>query len=256
MLSIEEIWCSPALDIALTKSDVHVWRAYLDQPLLLVERLAEILSEEELARARRFHFESDRRRFIISRSVLRIILGRYLDTGPDQLQFSYLSNGKPYLANNRAGMTFRFNLSHSHGLALLAFTCDREVGIDLEYIRPVPDIDQMAARYFSFQEYATLQSLSDFQRLEAFFACWTRKESYLKAIGFGLNHPMNMFEVSLAPGEPARLLNVRNHPGAAERWRLETLYPAHGYAAALAVEGYDWCLSCWEYSANPKSIVL
>ena len=118
----------------------------------------------------------------------------------------------------------------------------------------MPDMEQVAARFFSTRENAALQALPDSQKLEAFFNCWTRKEAYIKASGDGLSRPLDQFEVSLAPGEAARLLNVEGMSGETARWSLETLAPATGYVAALAVEGSGWHLERWRYS--PASVAV
>ncbi len=159
---------------------------------------------------------------------------------PNHIVFHYKSNVKPYLASKYGGETLCFNLAHSNKLALYSFAYDCEVGIDLEYIRPLPNAEQIAVRFFSACENAALQRLTGIQRLEAFFSCWTRKEAYIKAIGDGLSYPINQIDVTLAPGEPARLLNVEGYPGEVDRWSLKAFVPTKGYAAALAVEGFDW----------------
>lgn len=230
----------------LSGDDVHAWFAALDQPTLSVQRMTEILSQDELRRAERFHFERDRRRFIVGRGVLRMILSLYLDVEPDQLQFRYGKYGKPYLAESNNSI-LRFNLAHSHELAVYAFTLGREVGVDLEYIKHIPEMEQIAASFFSERESAVLKSLPADQKQEAFFNCWTRKEAYIKAIGDGLTYPLDQFDVSLIPGEPACLLKVKRKDDEASRWQLRALTPAPGYIAALAVEGHGWGLQSWQW---------
>lgn len=235
--------------LTLSSNDVHIWRAALDQPALCVEKLAQTLSEEEHTRAERFHFQRDRRRFIVGRGVLRTTLALYLGTDPSQLKFCHGPYGKPHLAapTYGAGDALRFNLAHSHELALYAFTRGREIGVDLEYIRRALDVGQIAARFFSSGENAVLDALPTDQKQEAFFNCWTRKEAYIKAIGDGLAQPLHQFDVSLAPGKPARLLSVKGDPEEASRWSLKALIPAPDYVAALAVEGHGWELQCWQW---------
>lgn len=229
--------CTPS-EWALPGGEVHVWRAALDPPAGLVRRLAQTLSADESERAGRFHFERDRRRFIVGRGVLRALLGRYLGLEPPQLRFGYGPQGKPHLADALETVdadALRFNLAHSHELALYAFTRGREIGVDLEHIRALPDAGQIAARFFSAGENAAWLALPESQRLEAFFNCWTRKEAYLKAGGDGLARPLDQFEVSLAPGE-AVALRVQGQVEETARWRLQAIDAADGYIAALAVE--------------------
>jgi 4'-phosphopantetheinyl transferase len=188
--------------------------------------------------------------------MLRIILGHYLNLEPDQVRFIYGAQGKPALASRRGQDSLDLNLSHSQELALFAVTRRRRVGVDLECIRPIAEAEQIAARTFSAQEYQVWRTLPEAAKQEAFFHCWTRKEAYIKAIGDGLSRPLDRFDVSLAPGEPARLLNVAGHPEEATRWSLKELTPAPGYVAALAVEGHGWHLMRWQWAedGSPTSI--
>lgn len=237
-VSLENIY--KCKQLVLPRGEVHVWPVSLDQPDMLIHRLVQILSLEEQSRAERFHSEQDRLHFIVGRIVLRILLSQYLMINPNHIEFHYKSNGKPYLTSKYGGDNLFFNLAHSNKLALYSFACAREVGIDLEYIRSLTNFEQIAARFFSAGENATLQKLTGSQKLEAFFSCWTRKEAYIKAIGVGLSYPINQVDVTLAPGEPARLLNVEGYPEEVDRWSLKAFVPTPGYLAALAVEGFDW----------------
>jgi len=247
MTVLEHPWRPPPADLTLSSNDVHVWHATLDQPVTCVQQLARTLSDDERMRAGRFYFEQDRKRFIVGRGVLRAILGRYVGIEPSRLQFCYGSQGKPYLAERFDGGTLRFNLAHSHELALYAFTRRREIGIDLEHVCAEVACEPIAARFFSPRESATLRALPATVKQKAFFTCWTRKEAYIKARGEGLSLPLDQFDVSLAPGEPATLLNMRGDPLEASRWSLQELIPSPGYVAALAVEGHGWRLACWEW---------
>jgi len=248
MRALKHRWPFPLSDLVLSSSEVHVWHASLKQPDVCVRQLAQTLSYNERIRAKHFHFERDRRRFIVRHGALRMILGHYLSIKPHQVQFRSSSHGKPYLARELGNCELRFNLAHSHELALFAFTCGREIGVDLEYIRPMPDMEQVAARFFSARENAVLRAIPDSQKLEAFFNCWTRKEAYIKATGEGLARPLDQFEVSLSPGKPAQLLSVEGASEEAANWSLEALGPAPGYVAAVAVQGHDWQLRCWQWT--------
>ncbi len=235
-------WPEPAALPALADGEVHVWRAPLDQPEDRLEALRRTLAPDERQRAERFHFDRDRRHFVAARGLLRTLLGRYLGRGPETLQFAYNPQGKPMLVGDNG--TLRFNLAHSHGLALFAVSRGRELGVDLERIRPEFAGEPVAQRFFSPREVAALRALSDERRHEAFFVCWTRKEAYLKATGKGLTLPLDCFDVSLLPGEPAALLATRHDPAEVGRWSLRALAPARGYAGALVVEGTGWRLRC------------
>ncbi len=238
------VWNLPPADLNLSSNAVHVWRASLEQPALPIQQLAQTLSEDEQLRAKRFYFERDRKHFIVGRGMLRTILGHYANTEPNQLQFSYGSRGKPALASTNTDSMLQFNLSHSNGLALYAVTRDRQIGIDLEYIRPISDIEQLTKRFFSPSEYSVIRSLPKNEQQVTFFKIWTCKEAYLKATGEGLAQ-LQQVEVSLTDGETCQL-NIHRDSQGATYWSLQMLAPATDYVAALAVEGHDWDLSCWQ----------
>src|SRR5438046_3961564 len=167
----------------LARDEIHAWCAGLDELASDLTAFAETLSVGERQRAERFQFDRDRKRFIVRHGLLRMILGRYLNLEPARLSFTCESRGKPALAGILDGRTLHFNLSHSDGLALFAVARRFALGVDVERIRPIPEIDQIAGKFFSTRESATLNALPAEQKLEAFFNCWTRKEAYLKATG-------------------------------------------------------------------------
>ena len=166
---------------------------------------------------------------------------------PKTLRFRYGANGKPELFPDYDVGAISFNLSHANGLAVYAVTSQRRIGIDLEYICSGGANDQVAERFFSRSEVSGLRFLSGQERNRAFFDCWTRKESYIKALGSGLSTPLDQFEVSLKPGEPAALLKVSWDPEETSRWHLKNLYPGTNYASALCVEGNPGRLRLWQW---------
>lgn len=228
--------------IVLAENEVHVWQAGLDLPTELVQTLEHTLTPEELARADHFRLTEARARFVVTRGVLRDILGRYLGQGPEQVRLGYGPVGKPMLAEGMEEHRLEFNLAHSGGLALFALARHRRVGVDVELIRPNVAHNRLAARFFAPLEQAQLRALPAEAQLAAFFACWTRKEAFVKARGEGLALGLARFAVSVAPGLPATLLHTEFDPDEAGRWSLLELTPAPGYAAALAVEGHGWQL--------------
>lgn len=247
MINRECLWYSPPKNLTVGNQDVHVWRAALDAPTEYVQQMVKILSSDEQQRADRFYFDRDRRRFIIGRGLLRTILGRYLSIEPSRVQFCYEPRGKPVLADVDNQDRLQFNLSHSQGLAVYAIACNREIGIDLEQIRPFPNAEEIAKRFFSVREFTEISILSPEQQQTAFFKTWTCKEAYLKATGDGLAGSLNQVEVMVTPGEPVRLLSIRGNSQIASGWSLYELKPASDYIAALAVAGQDWNLTCWEW---------
>ena len=223
-----------------------MWRASLDLPPERVWTLFHTLAPDEQEQARRFRFRRDRDRFVVARATLRAILGRYLRVGPGRVRFRYGAFGKPALADPFEEERLRFNMAHSHRLALYAVARGREVGIDLEYMRDELADERVAEHFFAPREVAALRAVPGHRRKEAFFNCWTRKEAYVKARGEGLLVPLDRFEVSLAPGEPATL-RTPGDPSEAARWSLLSLSPHPDYAAALVVEGHTWRLRCWQW---------
>ena len=228
--------------LTLDVNQVDVWRADLKLGPQELHRLQQTLSPDELERTTRLHFLKDQQRFIAARGVLRNILARYLGRSPAELHFCYTSFGKPMLASDCANDSLRFNLSHSGSMALYAVTSQREVGIDLERIEPRLAEDDIAEKFFSRNEIARLQSIPAGARLRAFFNCWTRKEAYVKARGAGLQIPLESFDVSLAPDEPAAFLSEGEFG-----WSLRALPLDREYAAAVAVEGNGWQLRLWHW---------
>jgi 4'-phosphopantetheinyl transferase len=237
-------WLPPPVPLRLPRGEVHLWRASLDLPAESVEELARTLSPDEQERAARFRIPQVRARFTAARAILRDILGRYLDCDPSAVRFGYRAHGKPFLLPG-LDRDVRFNLSHSHGLALYSVCLGGEIGIDLEQIRADRELDRLAQRFFSPKEAAALQRLPPEQRTDAFYRCWTCKEAYLKARGEGLAIPLASFEVALAPGEAAALLSVAGDSREPERWSLVSIPAGPEYAAALAVEGRPADLRTW-----------
>lgn len=240
-------WSPPARDPELSPHAVHVWRTAIHVPERCLADLRGLLAPGERVRARRFRFERDRRRFTVARGVLRRLLGRYLHVEPAAVELRYGAHGKPRLPEEADGGGVRFNLSHSRGWALHAFALGREVGVDVERMRPDTDVARTARRFFSPAEADALMGVAPGRRREAFFECWTRKEAFVKARGEGVALGLRRFEVSLRPGEPAALLRFEGDPAEPARWSLCALDPGEGYKAALAVEGRGWDLACWDY---------
>ncbi len=240
-------WGSPPEKILLGSNEIHVWRASLAESPPQVEVFRYNLAPDEQKRADRFYFQKDRQHFITAHGVLRAILGLYLNMAPRYLSFCYGSHGKPALASKSDGDAIRFNMSHCRGVALYAVTRGREIGIDVEFIRRDLEAEQIANRFFSQSEIATLRALPPSLQRYAFFLCWTRKEAYIKARGEGLSIPLDQFDVSLIPGKAAVLLNTRPDSDEVLGWSLQDLTLDSGYAAALAVEGGGQTLSFWQW---------
>ncbi|MFZ0807231.1 MAG: 4'-phosphopantetheinyl transferase superfamily protein [Candidatus Sulfotelmatobacter sp.] len=220
---------------ALTSHEAHIWnfslgaseswRAICEQPL----------SSDEVARASRFHFERDALRFKIARGTVRVILGAYLNVPAGELRFVSTKNGKPSLVEPKSDL--RFNLSHSADRGMLGVAMGREIGVDVEAIRPDVETDKLAERFFSQRERESIRALPQPDRVSAFFRCWSCKEAFLKAQGVGLSRGLGSFDVEVNSARPAHLIATRPDAGEATKWHLHEVKGAAGYAAAVAVEG-------------------
>jgi 4'-phosphopantetheinyl transferase len=224
--------------LPLRADDVDIWRAALDeQPDDVVRALQALLSRDETERAAGFFFERDRQRFVVARGILRMLLGRYLSCRPDEVVFSYGPNGKPAL-DPETGLYF--NVAHSEGLALYAFTRVGEVGIDVERMRDLPDWEQVAESAFSSHELAQLRACPPDQRRDEFFRAWARQEAVLKALGTGLGaiaeagaeSAFNVYPLDAGPGFAAALAcsPTARKPAHVLGWSSDTA--AHGAPAA------------------------
>lgn len=213
--------------------DVVVTRAVMGREA--ARTAAALLSDAERHRASRFLFDRDRDRFIVARARLRQLLGARLGARPESVELVYGSHGKPALAPWLADSALRFNVSHCGDVTLYAFSRGREIGIDVEAVRVLPDADDIAARFFSQRENRAYRALEPRDRPLGFFQCWTRKEAFIKALGDGLSYPLDRFDVSLTPGEPAKILRVEVTPGARCGWRMESWSPVPGFVAAVVI---------------------
>jgi 4'-phosphopantetheinyl transferase len=239
-------WPAPPREFQLSEQEVHVWCAELDLPDFDLQHYQALLSSEELERASRYRFPGDQKRYILRRGILRELIGRYLNSPATSARFTANEFGKPALAEG-FNSRLKFNLSVSEDVALIALTEGREIGVDIERVRQDFEVERIARRFFSIYEQTQLHKASFHQKIEAFFNCWTRKEAYVKAHGQGLTLPLDQFDVSLLPSEPARLLATRHAPAEIQRWSMQHLSPIPGYVGALVVEGGDWQLICWKY---------
>ncbi|TBR60745.1 4'-phosphopantetheinyl transferase [Westiellopsis prolifica IICB1] len=233
------LWLTAPTNLTLLPDDVHVWRISLDRPESELQALQTTLSSDEIARAQRFYFEQHRQRFVAGRGILRTILGRYLGVEPQAVEFTYELRGKPLLADRFADSGVSFNLSHSQDLALCGVSRNRKIGIDVEYMRSVSDVEALAERFFAPREYEVVRSLPSNQQQQVFFRYWTCKEAYLKAIGVGIVQ-LEKVEISLTLEQPAKLITD-------EEWSLIELVPGDHYLGAVAMAGQNLDLKYWQY---------
>ncbi len=234
-------WSQIPEDLSLVPGEIHLWRAELDLSPARLALLSKALSSEERDRAARFHFDRDRDRFSAGRGLLRALLGRYLKKESHQVAFTYSQYGKPLLAAESGAVDIHFNISHSGGIAVFAFLRGHSVGVDIERICQDVKIDSLAGSAFSAPEVAELVALPRHQQRDAFYAIWTRKESYVKALGTGLHCPLQEFAVSLGDTRITLLTPTGGSLGNAPE-RVIPLCCGSEYAGALAVAGSGWRL--------------
>ena len=228
-------WSQAPSQLAFPSGRVDVWRVRVDEPAKENSE-AGVLSADEIARASRFHFEKDRTQFTRCRSALRGLLADYLAMPATEIRFEYPSSGKPWLAVEQNPRALQFNVSHSAGLALIAIGSEHRLGVDIEKIRSDVDTKSLAERFFSVRERAGLRGLPDHFRAAAFYACWTRKEAFLKATGDGLSFPLADFSVTTHPGFDPELEEIKGSTEAGRQWLLMDLHVGEGYRATVAME--------------------
>ncbi|MFB2934107.1 4'-phosphopantetheinyl transferase superfamily protein [Aerosakkonemataceae cyanobacterium BLCC-F154] len=233
------LWHFPPKILTISPDYVHIWRINLDLSTDLLTDLAVNLSLEERQRAERFYFERDRKKFIACRGLLRIILSRYLKREPHQLEFAYSPQGKPKLKSIDSEESLCFNVSHSQNLAVFAIALNRPVGIDLEYLRQIPNIEQLAERFFAPSEFSIINALPTAQQQEAFFRFWTIKEAYLKATGEGLAG-LQKIAVSFTSENLIHLHNTESDILLNTHWFSTEFKPDPEYTGALVVEGKNF----------------
>ena len=253
IMNITDFGFQPEAPLSIPEDEVQLWRIDLEALGADESRWRKTLSSDELDRASRFHFPRDRQRFAASRSLLRILLAGYLATDPAAVSFSYSEKGKPSLGPAHAGTNVKFNISHSGGVTLLAFTCDREIGVDVEQVRGNFDVLALARRFFSPKEQSQLAELPAEKSVDAFFRCWTRKEAYIKATGDGLSLPLTQFDVALESEEANALLATRPDASEAGYWLLREVPGGPGYIAALCVRGQDCKINDWSGGRHPSN---
>ena len=215
----------------MTSPTIDLWFVNFDQPRARYNELSEWLSPDATARALRFSQTQHTHRWTVARGALRGILATYTGTTPDKIRFHVGTNGKPSLDNNLV----EFNLSHSGARAVVGVTTLAPIGVDIEHVRTISDMSAVAQRFFSPREQRAFEVLPAALRCEGFFNCWTRKESFIKATGEGLQRPLDSFDASLTPNAPVHIESIDGDSATAEQWTLRHFSLATEYIAALAV---------------------
>ncbi len=223
--------CSQVAASPPAEDEVHVYLAPSDRLPCGLDELAGLLTPDERDRAARYRAGTVREQFIIGRGLLRRLLAGYLDIAPHAVPISYILNGKPVLVDS----PLHFNVSHTHGLALIAIA-NRRIGVDVERVRAVPDAAGLVGRFFSPAEQLAYRAVPAERQEAAFFRGWVCKEAVIKAAGASVQY-LDGFDVELDPGKPAAVLAARHEVFAGDGWTVADWEPAPGFAAAIAIEG-------------------
>ncbi len=242
------LWSPPPAQVELAPGEVHVFAFGLDLPAPSVRELERTLSPDERTRAGKLKLARDRARFVAGRALMRSILADHLGTDPLRVRFVYDANGKPGLSGGDAATGLRFNLSASHGLGLLAVRLDRDVGVDVERVRPFPQAMSVAERVFSREELAALRARPPEDRDAAFFSIWTRKEAVVKCLGSGLSFPTGSFTVAPRPTEGAECVLVETLRGPETLWVHSLPGPSERFVAALATAAASTTVSFFRWA--------
>jgi 4'-phosphopantetheinyl transferase len=249
MASLIDSWPKRADVPPLEQDTIHIWRISLDEPTERIRSLRELLTDPEQQQADRFLFAEHRQRFTVGRAQLRRILGGYIDVAPERVDFRYTNLGKPYFAEGVSDPHLEFNFTNSNDWALLAITHQTNLGIDIEKIREMTNMEGLARRFFAQPEIdVILQASSELRRQEYFFRCWTRKEAFLKAIGTGLTFPLDNVCVSVDDAEPVGIQWIKDRRDEACRWELTHVTPCDGYVGALARQSVGAQLMSWHWA--------
>lgn len=227
------MWKSPPEELSISSGMVHLWSVDLSAPPAPISFYASLLSSDEQQRADRFYFQKHKDQFIVGRGLLRELIGKYAKVNPRNITFSYNQFGKPGFEQQAE---LKFNLSHSNGLAIIGFTIQMEIGLDLEKIDPAINVRQIARHFFAANEQKQIQELPADQQAAAFFKCWTSKEAFIKAHGQGLSLPLDQFEVEVIPDQPAAIKAVHWDLKPANTWDILGFVPRESFLAALVCD--------------------
>jgi 4'-phosphopantetheinyl transferase len=228
---------SPSSSQCPKSGEVQIWFAKLDVSPQLMREFESTMSQRECDRASRFVFERHKLRYIFAQGVLRDVLSRATGIPPADVAFSWNSFGKPMLATGSVPAALHFNLSHEEDLVAVGVTLQRAIGVDVEFIRPLQDLEGVARMNFTPGECASVfEPASEEARQRSFFRCWTRKESYIKAVGKGLSIPLNTFDTRFPPEKRGLSLPRTADAVEVESWWMEDLVAPAGFAGALTIE--------------------
>ena len=226
-----------AAHVDIATADVHVYGFLLKVDDGSVSVMKGTLGNEELERANRLVSERHRREFVVAHGMVREVLSRYCGRPPHELKFEKTASGKPFLVDDAR---IRFNLTHSHGRSVIVVGREREVGVDLEMLRPEVDVISLARRFFSSRDQAFIEGSGQTGWHERFLQTWVVREAVFKALGTGMTFPLDQDHVEFSNnGTEARLITATNR-GVGAEMSVRFLSLESGWIGAVAAEGMDW----------------
>lgn len=239
-------WRRPPEELQLEAACIDVWHSRISLPEVEIEKHALTLSGQERERAEKFTFADKYEEYVVTRGLLRQALAHVLRQDACTFEFDYSSSNKPYLSRKYNDQQITFNVSHSHGQALVAISVDRNIGIDIEKVRADVEYEKLALRFFSVAEQKALMLYPREERAAAFFATWTRKEAFVKAVGKGIAFGLSEFDVNISPKEAPLMLATRWDPEDVAKWSMANIETEKNYLATVVADGGDFQLRHWQ----------
>lgn len=233
-------WQKTPEDLALSAEYIDIWYCYINQHRARLDALYALLNKAECQRAARLKSNQHCQQFVITRGILRQYLAQLTNSDPQDLIIDYLEHGKPVLCQQQGNITF--NISHAHDFALIAITKGSSVGIDIEKINQEIQMSALVARVFSVAEQQAFNNLPKTLQFQAFFACWTRKEAFLKAIGTGVAYGLKNVDVTVDPRQDMPTIKLQS---STDLWLARDLPVGQDYAACVVSNANDMRLRYW-----------
>lgn len=248
---MEMAWSPPTGSVVLPADTLDVWAAPLNNRIAQWKELSATLSADERQRAGRFLLDEPRRRFIITRTTLRALLGKYLGLPPAEVALETGVGGKPRLAETQLASGLHFSVTHSGDLALIAVTTGCEVGVDVERVRSVGHAEHIARRFFHPAETKAIAAAGLAARDAAFLRCWTGKEAVLKATGSGITGSLSSLRLPTDEFETEWIELPAPISESHERCWLQALAPCRGYVGAVACLGEERRVRLFSFEQDP-----
>ncbi len=229
------------------KNTVHIYLACLDLSYPQIKTMSKLLSPKEKNRAKKYYFKHDRVQYIARHGILRTLLGNYIKCSPERIQFTTNTYGKPYLKHVVHNKQYYFNISYSNDMGVFAFTTNQEVGVDIEYVKNIPEVNSIVDNYFSLEEKNKFKRLSMIQRQSLFYEYWTRKEALIKGIGMGLQYPIDRIDLNLQTLQTAIVDNRHTNFESKQIWSIYKLNLPSGFLGALALRNQIDSIQYYNY---------